>query len=518
MKKGLLVLALLAGASQVFALSGFMKNALFVVKGSVKDFSDVGISETIADRSAAPSLLDLQPGDIFIDVNGNAQRVTKIVKSGTNISIETETPQIEEVFTRIRIPHQTTDFNDYGEDAVTYSPYLKAPSARGIEWRETDMLLDAYMPEGSKDYEITLNIPLKDEPLKEWTNKVGKDVDALTKMADNLTKTNDQKTANICNNMATQLQNKHATNTVTTNLDITLEVAYKKTDNNLTYDYDWNPLPSVKVNSWWPLNWSAKSGGGHVDFEHVSNFDFGMMVSLDLYIDELFSSPIPGLAYGSSSFGPYCGVYFDIHANGGFTFGASYWKHFEEQTRYKKEFGWDFSSRGNTVNEVKTWAPQAAQCFASLNAELQMGPAIKLGFVALGMKLVHANLYAGGYVEGEVCIGYTYVDEDLDNYTKLKGSSQETRLNVLYNEPEGDSDKWTPKLTSGCTSWGSFATGVFLEAGLEIWDGRWSTKPIDYKWPLLTNHGWTNSYDAISDGPASWFDTREGKSWFEGKH
>lgn len=516
MKKLLLVLGLFAAVTQLFALSNFMRDTVFIVKGSIKDFSEMGINETITgSRVASSNPLDLQVGDIFVDVNGNAQKVTKIVKKGNNISIETETPEIAEVFKYISVPHQSTDFNDYGDDAVTYSPYMRSiiddikpedeeddkPLIDKVSIQDGPML-DAFMPEDSKKWQLTLNFS---KDIKDYTKNVSDKLDELDDLAKAAKAAGDSKKANDMNNMASMLQKKNTTNNVSANLDITVGVQYKSTSNKLDYDYKYS-LPGWNTHgSRWPWKWSWDSGGGYAYVQYENDLDIGLNFDLYAYIDEYFSAPIPGLAYGASSFGPYAGVYFDLEFYGGGGFNVSYYKHIKSFSSYRKDFTSYFTSRGEPRKTTDIWGPSAWQVYGQVGCELTVGPAVKFGFVALGMTLAQGKVSAGGYAEGEACLGYTWIDKDEEGAEKLGIDVDESPVLNVQN----DDGEWEPKYEDGWTFFGDFAVGLFARITFEIWDGKWSAIPLDYKIPIFSDNGYNNSF-----AEGNWFEKMEGYDWY----
>lgn len=509
MKKILLVLGLIAGVTQLFALSNYMKDSIFIVKGNIRDFSEAGIGETIVgSRVASSNPLELNVGDIFVDVNGNAQKVTKIVKQGKNISIETETPEVAEVFKYIDVPYQVTDFNDYGEDAVTYASHIR--SADSIKKADGPML-DALMPEDSKSYGFTINFS---KDINDYTDKVNDEVKNLEKLADAAGNAGDSKKEKSLNNMSNMLKKKNLNNSATANLDISCKLQYKKTKNNLDYSYKWS-LPGFNTHgSRWPWKWTWDSGGGYAFLGYDNDFDIGLSIDFFGYVDNYLSIPIPYLAYGAPNWGPYVGVYFDVDINGGLGVSLNFYKHFEAKAAYQKDFNFYFASKGEPKKEAGIWAPGAFQIYGSVGGELTMGPSVKLGFVALGVTLAEAKASAGGYAEGEICVGYTKVFKDEDGAKKLCGGDaaktekflkENTVLNK-YNEEKG---VWEPKCEEGCTYFGSWAAGLFAKINFEIWDGKWSTTPLDYKIPIISDSGFNNS---LLKG--DWFENMEGSDWY----
>ena len=122
MKKLFLILcaAVLASVS-AFAGTNF-RDSIFDYQNDVKDFSDDGINENVVDgRFVQASPLDLQVGDIFIDVDGTAQKVVSITKKKNEIIIDTIEPNIREVFLFLYSPDREIEIGD----DLMISPYYE---------------------------------------------------------------------------------------------------------------------------------------------------------------------------------------------------------------------------------------------------------------------------------------------------------------------------------------------------------------------------------------------------------
>jgi hypothetical protein len=76
----------------------------------VTDFRDDGLTGRIRDGVLVdPSPADLKVGDIFIDVDGNARKVSGVTKVGNDTYIDTVRPSFDEVYLYAEIPYQAID-------------------------------------------------------------------------------------------------------------------------------------------------------------------------------------------------------------------------------------------------------------------------------------------------------------------------------------------------------------------------------------------------------------------------
>lgn len=102
--------------ASVFAGVAF-NDSIFDYQCEVIDFSESGIQENVRSGGIvdiAPT--DLKEGDIFIDVDGTAQKVKSIFRAGNEITVETTQPELGEVFLFVNIPEQTHDVEFYGQE------------------------------------------------------------------------------------------------------------------------------------------------------------------------------------------------------------------------------------------------------------------------------------------------------------------------------------------------------------------------------------------------------------------
>lgn len=68
---------------------------------------------------------DLVVGSVFLDVDGNARRVTSIHEAEGSVVIETEQPKLEDVFWEVTVPDQTVDLSAADIDPDSVQSYVQ---------------------------------------------------------------------------------------------------------------------------------------------------------------------------------------------------------------------------------------------------------------------------------------------------------------------------------------------------------------------------------------------------------
>lgn len=84
-----------------------VSNSEIIYKSDVVDFSDCGIN--LAERSGEfkeISIMNLQTGDVFVDVDEAAKKIISISRSAKKIIIDTQTPGLYEAIESYRLPEQ----------------------------------------------------------------------------------------------------------------------------------------------------------------------------------------------------------------------------------------------------------------------------------------------------------------------------------------------------------------------------------------------------------------------------
>ncbi|MBO5288243.1 MAG: hypothetical protein J6B11_02515 [Spirochaetales bacterium] len=100
-------------------------NSIFDYQNEVIDFSEYGIQENVrSGKSVEISLENLKVGDIFIDADGTALKVVTVSFVDGEIIIETEQPELMEVFQFVSIPQQDLELEYYGQN-------FRSASSRG---------------------------------------------------------------------------------------------------------------------------------------------------------------------------------------------------------------------------------------------------------------------------------------------------------------------------------------------------------------------------------------------------
>ena len=93
------------------------RDSIFDFQTNVIDFSEYGIRENVRSGEIVEySVEDLKVGDIFVDVDGTALKVKSITEIDGEIVIDTDQPELMEVFQFVSIVPQELELEYYGED------------------------------------------------------------------------------------------------------------------------------------------------------------------------------------------------------------------------------------------------------------------------------------------------------------------------------------------------------------------------------------------------------------------
>lgn len=99
-----------SGFSSLHALQPGFHNTIQDFRCGIIDFREDGLTGIIKDGALVyPSPADLQPGDIFIDVDGTAKKVARVEQVGNELYVDTVAPRFEEVYLYAAIPDQTLE-------------------------------------------------------------------------------------------------------------------------------------------------------------------------------------------------------------------------------------------------------------------------------------------------------------------------------------------------------------------------------------------------------------------------
>jgi hypothetical protein len=113
MKRIILSITLVLAGWSISAQQTAFVNTIQDFRSRVIDFREDGLTGCFREGVLInPSPADLEVGDIFIDVDGNAKLVSKIEKVGKDIYIDTVKPRLEDVFLYAEIPFQIIVFNE----------------------------------------------------------------------------------------------------------------------------------------------------------------------------------------------------------------------------------------------------------------------------------------------------------------------------------------------------------------------------------------------------------------------
>jgi hypothetical protein len=108
-----LALALLLAAWGAGAQQTSFSNTVQDFRPSVIDFREDGLAGCFRNGVLIdPSPADLEVGDIFIDVDGNAKKVVSVQRDGNDLYIDTVRPRLDEVYLYVEIPFQLIVFNE----------------------------------------------------------------------------------------------------------------------------------------------------------------------------------------------------------------------------------------------------------------------------------------------------------------------------------------------------------------------------------------------------------------------
>ncbi len=107
-----LFVCLAFAAGQGFAQQTTFSNTIQDFRPAVIDFREDGLLGCFRDGVLVnPSPADLKAGDVFIDVDGNARKVARVVREGNDWYVDTVRARFEEVFVYAEIPTQVLVFN-----------------------------------------------------------------------------------------------------------------------------------------------------------------------------------------------------------------------------------------------------------------------------------------------------------------------------------------------------------------------------------------------------------------------
>ena len=360
-------------STSVFAIDGFMHDAFLYMKPAVKDFSEIGIAENVSDgRAVKSSPVDLKKGDIFIDVDGCAKRVTKVTRSGNNITIDTEVPMPYEVFRIIEIPEQTADFMsavNEKNNITAVSSSLRAvsdeddSSSSWVDEKLIDSLLSDY--DGQVTFELSFPFDGKSKSnMDSLLDEIDSYITAATtdENGDKRTDLTDEEKANVTNleNAKEQVDKRASKIEASPKLSFSPDLRWSTRTDKTNYAFKYAETGIDTHGTWKMWKWTTYYNPGYFEYNWFKDTDFGLDMTVTGGVEVKANVPIPGLAVGSESTGPYAGVYFDFGANAAVDVSYEY---YTRTVKYERAFS-NFNlvmwpSNENVVSAE--WNPSAHQ-------------------------------------------------------------------------------------------------------------------------------------------------------------
>lgn len=416
--------------SSAFAIDGLIRNSVLILSAKIKDFSDTGIRENITrGKAVTSSPLDLQVGDIFMDVNGHAKKVTAIVRMGNNISITAVTPEISEVFDGINIPEQEADFQSAiqeREARVRSNDFAAAydedydGDTRGEMVSKT--MLDNVMPIAQGYTKWSFTVTPKARPIGSLSKS---NFDDLKKLATNAIKeakaAGDTDTVKDMEGFKAMVAKRETAVSTSAALSITPQLRYKSWQNKSIYSASYAKVGIDKHGTWKMWKWTTYYNPGYVKYDWYRDTEIGAGIKVDGVITTNASVPIPMLSWGEGSSGPYAGFYFEFTANGSIGVEYQYYKRNVHHTSTFSNFNMVFIPSNTSAGDY-CWEPDAHQIIACANANMTLGPTAKAGLVFFGMNLIELKAGAGGKLDMNVGGAWTKVNTEANDYKKLYDS------------------------------------------------------------------------------------------------
>lgn len=322
-KKFIISIFLAVLSFSAFSLDGLLRDSTFYIKHNIKDFSEDLIKGNIEKGVLVnPSPLDLKVGDIFIDVDGGAKRVVSITRTGKNISIKTEKPEILDVMDYVDIPDQELDLiqlipTDSENNAKSIANDSDSMQGKGIQEKK---LLDDFLPSGKegimsvpfsikvsntfgKDYWTTKNPLGPWKKVLEYSSYSQEERDSLS---EDIKKYEDK-------------MHKALSFDAGINGSVRWKTNYSKAKTSAH-------LATVKVDkrgTWKFWKWRFYEQKGHVLFEHLKDTEFGFELTATGGISRTVDIPFWAVSTGAA--GIYFSVGLELGYSGAINIGGSYY-------------------------------------------------------------------------------------------------------------------------------------------------------------------------------------------------
>ncbi|MCQ2241491.1 hypothetical protein [Treponema sp.] len=414
--------------SSAFAIDGLIHDSILILSAKIKDFSDVGIRENISrGKAVTTSPLDLEVGDIFIDVNGKAKKVVSITRSGNSISINAITPEVKEVFDGIQIPEQTADFSAAIEERDAFAERLDPPE---LEFEDpesmtrspavTKTMLDTVMPTSDGYTKWSFTISPKGKSL---FNKGS--FDDLKKMTDNAIReakdAHDDKTVEELEGAKAMMSKRESSISSTAQVSITPQVRYKCWQNKAVYSAAYAKTGIDTHGTWKMWKWTTYYTPGYVKYDWYRDVEFGAGLNVTGAIKTNASVAIPGLSWGEGSSGPYAGFFIDFSVNGGVSVDYQYYSRSMHHSNVFSNINLAFIPSNTNADDI-SWEPDAHQVVVCLTGSMTLGPSAKAGLIFFGMNILELKATCGGKLSANIGGAWTKVNSETDEYNTLYNS------------------------------------------------------------------------------------------------
>ncbi len=460
--------------SSAFAIDGLIHDSVLILSAKIKDFSDIGIRENITRGKAVnASPLDLEVGDIFIDVNGKAKKVISITRSGNNISINAVTPEISEVFDGINIPEQTADFNTAIEErdafaeevgSRTLEPEISEETTRSPAVTKT--MLDTVMStsDGYTKWSFTITPPGKSLYSKGTFDDLKKMTDSAIKEAK---AEGDLKTVEELQGAKAMMSKKESAISSTAQVQITPQVRYKSWQNKAVYSASYAKTGIDTHGTWKMWKWTTYYTPGYVKYDWYRDVEFGAGLNVTGSIRANASVAIPGLSWGDGTSGPYAGFYIDFSANGGISVDYQYYKRSVHHSNVFSNFNLAFIPSNTKADDI-SWEPDAHQVIICATGTITLGPSAKAGLILFGMNILELKATGGGKLSANIGGAWTKVNSEADEYNTLFTSLDDSENAMTMKTNMQDAKLKFDKLEaiSGWQLMGKVSVGLYANVKL----------------------------------------------------
>lgn len=475
-----------------FAMDGFIRNATFYMKSNIIDFSESGIRENVVKgKSVYVKPTQLKVGDIFIDVDGGAKKVVKIIKDGKSISIKTVKPDFREVYDFIDIPDQSADFSPAISEYIDkrYSPETSDYSkAAGGATEKT--LLDEMLPKSApnvKYIETTIRINSKIDKWSTFDPSSGVTQQAIDAMS--------QEERAAFDEQVNEYKNKKK---VITNgeVRITPKIRMRTGYDKANTSFRFASVDIDRKGTWRIWKWKIIYKPGYLNFDYVHDTELGIGIQIAGGVYSSFQVPL----YATPSpTGLYLKFLLEFKPN----FTANY--EFQYYTRDVKIA--DASSDVNAVlvpSNIRTkcyeWTPSATQHDIYANGDMKAGPSLSVGLKVAKIALVEVYGFAGVGISGYVGGKKTDKNLDEDHYRELIACEKlpdEVRnsLSTAYTTLSALNDGWS--------FMGNASGKLFATVDFRLFDNHWFTNLINFETVFWTikgfqwTPGWTSPFRGL---------------------